>query len=502
MAPDEGDSPTPAAENVTPAEGSEPAAEAEPDQPEAIRPAADSEPDQPDDAEPSAEADPPDEATPVAEAEPEPVDGAEPDPADGVEPVAEAVPAPVDGAEPVAEAEPEPVDGAEAVAEAEPEPVDAAEAVAEAVPELVEGAEAGPGPVDGAKPVAETAADPDPTGETAVVFAAVEPVWAIDAVDLVKTYRGRRRADPRVQAVRGITLRVRAGTIFGLLGPNGAGKSTTVRMLATLTRPDAGSATVAGHDLLRHPWEVRRSIGIVPQRSGADPDATGRENLLLQGRLYGLGGAELARRADELLDRFGLADAAGRLARTYSGGMLRRLDVAIGLVSRPAVLFLDEPTTGLDPEARAVMWAEIEALTADGLSILLTTHYLEEADRLASQVAIIENGQVVVEGTPDELKSELHGDAVELELTATPDARQVEALRIRLATLPGVGEVTFTGRAVRARVDGGAAILPALFAAVDGAGLATAAATVARPSLDDVYLRHVGHRFGRQEEVA
>ncbi|WP_438270035.1 ATP-binding cassette domain-containing protein [Pseudofrankia inefficax] len=335
-----------------------------------------------------------------------------------------------------------------------------------------------------------------------MVFAAVEPVWAIDAVDLVKTYRGRRRADPPVQAVRGITLRVRAGTIFGLLGPNGAGKSTTVRMLATLTRPDAGSATVAGHDLLRHPWEVRRSIGIVPQRSGADPDATGRENLLLQGRLYGLGGAELARRADELLDRFGLADAAGRLARTYSGGMLRRLDVAIGLVSRPAVLFLDEPTTGLDPEARAVMWAEIEALTADGLSILLTTHYLEEADRLASRVAIIENGQVVVEGTPDELKSELHGDAVELELTATPDARQVEALRIRLAALPGVGEVTFTGRAVRARVDGGAAILPALFAAVDGAGLATAAATVARPSLDDVYLRHVGHRFGRQEEVA
>jgi ABC-2 type transport system ATP-binding protein len=490
-APDEGDSPPPAAENVTPAEGGEPAAEAEPDQPEAVKPAADSEPDQPDDAEPSAEADPPDEATPVAEAVPDPVDGAEP--------VAEAVPDPADGVEPVVEAVPAPVDGAEPVAEAVPDPADGAEAVAQAVPEL---AEAGPGPVDGAKPVVETAADPDPTGETAVVFAAVEPVWAIDAVDLVKTYRGRRRADPRVQAVRGITLRVRAGTIFGLLGPNGAGKSTTVRMLATLTRPDAGSATVAGHDLLRHPWEVRRSIGIVPQRSGADPDATGRENLLLQGRLYGLGGAELARRADELLDRFGLADAAGRLARTYSGGMLRRLDVAIGLVSRPAVLFLDEPTTGLDPEARAVMWAEIEALTADGLSILLTTHYLEEADRLASQVAIIENGQVVVEGTPDELKSELRGDAVELELTATPDARQVEALRVRLAVLPGVGEVTFTGRAVRARVDGGAAILPALFAAVDGAGLATAAATVARPSLDDVYLRHVGHRFGRQEEVA
>ncbi|WP_349305943.1 ATP-binding cassette domain-containing protein [Pseudofrankia sp. DC12] len=334
------------------------------------------------------------------------------------------------------------------------------------------------------------------------MLAEAEPVWAIDAKDLVKTYRGRRRADPPVQAVRGITLRVRAGTIFGLLGPNGAGKSTTVRMLATLTRPDAGSATVAGHDLLRAPWEVRRLIGIVPQRSGADPDATGSENLLLQGRLYGLGGDGLARRAGELLDQFGLADAANRLARTYSGGMLRRLDVAIGLVARPAVLFLDEPTTGLDPEARAVMWAEIESLAADGLSILLTTHYLEEADRLAAQVAIIENGLVVVQGTPDELKSELHGDAVNLELAATPDAAQADTLRARLAALPGVGEVTLTGRAVRARVDGGAAVLPAVLAAVDGAGLVSAAASVARPSLDDVYLRHVGHRFGRQEEVA
>jgi ABC-2 type transport system ATP-binding protein len=362
---------------------------------------------------------------------------------------------------------------------------------------------AGVKPVVGAEPIVgpELVVGVEPAAADSVLPTA-EASWAIDATDLVKSYRGRRRADPPVRAVRGVSLRVGTGTIFGLLGPNGAGKSTTVRMLATLTRPDSGSATVAGHDLLRSPWEVRRSIGIVPQRSGADPDATGRENLLLQGRLYGLGGAALDRRADELLDRFGLAEAASRLARTYSGGMLRRLDVAIGLVARPAVLFLDEPTTGLDPQARAVMWAEIEALTADGLSILLTTHYLEEADRLASRVAIIENGEVVVEGTPDELKSELHGDAVDLELTTTPDAGQAEALRGRLAALAGVGEVTLTGRAVRARVDGGAGILPALFAAVDGVGLATAAATVARPSLDDVYLRHVGHRFGRQEEVA
>ena len=331
--------------------------------------------------------------------------------------------------------------------------------------------------------------------------AAVEPVWAIEARELVKSYRGRRRGNPPVHAVRGISLRVPAGTIFGLLGPNGAGKTTTVRMLATLARPEGGSATVAGHDLLRRPWDVRRSIAIVPQRSGADPDATGRENLLLQGRLYGLSGMGLARRADELLERFALGDAAGRLARTYSGGMLRRLDVAIGLVARPAVLFLDEPTTGLDPEARAVMWSEIEALTADGLSILLTTHYLEEADRLAARVAIVENGQVVVEGTPEELKSELRDDTVDLELAETPDASQAEVLRGRLAALPGVGEVTLDGRSVRARVATGAAALPAVFAAVDAAGLATATASVARPSFDDVYLRHVGRRFGRHEEL-
>ncbi|WP_007516841.1 MULTISPECIES: ATP-binding cassette domain-containing protein [Pseudofrankia] len=335
-----------------------------------------------------------------------------------------------------------------------------------------------------------------------LVAGGAEPVWAIDARDLVKTYRGRRRGDPRIEAVRGVSLRVPAGTIFGLLGPNGAGKSTMVRMLATLSRPDSGSAVVAGHDLLRSPWEVRRAIGIVSQKTSADLDATGRENLLLQGRLYGLGGAQLARRAGDLLERFDLTGAADRLARTYSGGMLRRLDVAIGLVQRPAVLFLDEPTTGLDPHARAVMWDEIATLIADGLSILLTTHYLEEADRLATRVAIVDSGRVVVEGTPNELKSELRGDAVDVDLAAEPTAPQAADLHARLAALPGVVEVVFDGRAVRTRVNEGAAKLPAIFAAVDGAGLSVMAATVARPSLDDVYLRHVGHRLGQSEEVA
>jgi ABC-2 type transport system ATP-binding protein len=462
---------------------------------------------------------------------------AEPEPA--TDPPASRPPAAVEPGEPAS-----PVEQAASLTASEPPEAEPAEAVAVVEPTTAEPSTAEPpeaGPADAVAVVEPAAAEPStaelasepPAAEPAAAVAAVEPtdtrldaepgnaaggselaraavagpvtsepVWAIDARDLVKSYRGRRRGDPPVPAVRGVSLRVAAGTIFGLIGPNGAGKSTTIRMLATLARPDGGTATVAGHDLLRRPWDVRRAIAIVPQRSGADPDATGRENLLLQGRLYGLGGAVLARRADDLLDRFALTDAADRLARTYSGGMLRRLDVAIGLVARPDVLFLDEPTTGLDPESRAVMWAEIEALTADGLSILLTTHYLEEADRLAARVAIIENGAVVIEGTPDELKSELHGDAIDLELAKVPDAAQAGALRGRLAALPGAGEVTLDGRAVRARMSGGAGALPAVLAAVAGAGLAATSASVARPSLDDVYLRHVGRRFGPREEVA
>lgn len=218
---------------------------------------------------------------------------------------------------------------------------------------------------------------------------------AVQARQLVKTYPGD------VAALSGLDITVEPGTVFGLLGPNGAGKSTTVKILTTLARPDSGTATVAGHDVLRHPDRVRRAIGVVAQKSGADPVATGRENLQLQGRLYGLRGADLNRRVTELLDRFRLSDAAGRQVKGYSGGMQRRLDVALGLVHRPEVLFLDEPTTGLDPEARTAMWDEITRLAGDeGLSILLTTHYLEEADRLAERIAVVDRGHVVVEGTP------------------------------------------------------------------------------------------------------
>jgi ABC-2 type transport system ATP-binding protein len=222
---------------------------------------------------------------------------------------------------------------------------------------------------------------------------------AIEADRLVKTYPGN------VRALDGLTFTVAAGTVFGLLGPNGAGKSTTVKILTTLARPDAGTARVAGHDVAGDPDAVRRRIGVVAQRSGTDPEATGRENLVLQGRLFGIATGEVRERADALLERFGIAGAADRPVRTWSGGMVRRLDVAMGLVNRPSVLFLDEPTTGLDPEIREAMWAELTRLsTEERLTILLTTHYLEEADRLADRLAIVDAGRVIAEGTPEQLK--------------------------------------------------------------------------------------------------
>jgi ABC-2 type transport system ATP-binding protein len=256
---------------------------------------------------------------------------------------------------------------------------------------------------------------------------------AIEATELVKTY------PPDVRALDGLSLSVRSGTIFGLLGPNGAGKSTTVRVLTTLSRPDSGGARVAGVDVLADPVGVRRAIGVVGQKHGSDPEATARENLVLQGEFHGITGRELRARVQGLLERFGLADAAARQAKTYSGGMLRRLDVAMGLLHRPTVLFLDEPTTGLDPEARAEMWKEIERLAGDEeMTILLTTHYLEEADRLASQLAIVDAGRVVAQGTPEQLKRELRD---ELEDPSLDDVYLHHTGRVRQATGEQLKEV-------------------------------------------------------------
>jgi ABC-2 type transport system ATP-binding protein len=316
--------------------------------------------------------------------------------------------------------------------------------------------------------------------------------YQIEAHDLVKTY-------PKgVRALDGLSFAVPAGTVFGLLGPNGAGKSTTVKILTTLAQADSGTATVAGLDVRARAAQVRHAIGVVAQRSGADPMATGRENLLLTGRIQGLRGRALAARADELLGRFDLAGAAGRLVRTYSGGMQRRLDVVLGLINRPQVLFLDEPTAGLDPESRTAMWDEIGRLAADdGLTILLTTHYLEEADRLASRLVIVDRGRIVAEGTPDELKGQLHGDAVHIDLADHTERGRLLAV---LEGVPAVREIRMDGNHVSARADEGAAALPAVLAALDDAGVPVRAATVARPSLDDVYLRHAGRRFADADQ--
>jgi ABC-2 type transport system ATP-binding protein len=318
---------------------------------------------------------------------------------------------------------------------------------------------------------------------------------AIEAKDLVKTYPGD------VKALQGVSLRVEPGTVFGLVGPNGAGKSTTVKILTTLSRPDAGEARVAGLDVVRQPGKVRRVIGAVAQKSGVDLAATGVENLVLQGRVYGMSGREAKRRAAELVERLGLTEAAHRVVKTYSGGMQRKLDVAIGLVHKPQVLFLDEPTTGLDPEARADMWDEISRLTQlEGLTILLTTHYLEEADRLARRLAIIDHGKVVAEGEPEHLKGELRGDAIHVELVEQPVDGQLQGAVERV---DGVRDIAVDGRSVRARADSGATAVPAVLAALEAEGVAVASVTVSRPSLDDVYLRYAGRAFkdaDRQED--
>jgi len=324
----------------------------------------------------------------------------------------------------------------------------------------------------------------------------------IDVVDLVKTYPGQ------VHAVRGLSFSVEPGTIFGLLGPNGAGKSTTVRILATLSAPTAGRAEVAGFDVAMHPQEVRRRIGYVAQGSAVDLHATARENLHLQGRLYGMRGVELTRRVDELLELFQLAGAANRLARTFSGGMKRRLDLAMGLVHRPRVLFLDEPTTGLDPESRAALWHEVDRLARETeLTILLTTHYLDEADRLAGRIAIVDEGRIVAEGTPDELKRTLRGDRVSVELVAFSELQTgVEVLR----GVQGVDEVAIEGRTLHTQVPQGGRAVPVILQALDRAGVAVAQVSVSRPSLDDVYLSLTGKSMvskdpaegGRKLEVA
>jgi ABC-2 type transport system ATP-binding protein len=316
---------------------------------------------------------------------------------------------------------------------------------------------------------------------------------AIKARDLVKTYGGK------VRALDGLSFTVEAGAVFALLGPNGAGKSTTIKILNTLSRPDSGSALVAGFDVLKEPERVRRAIGCVAQKSGVDPEATGRENLTLQGRIHGLRGQTLKSHVDELLNRFRLTEAADLVARTYSGGMQRKLDIAMGLVHRPRVLFLDEPTTGLDPEARAGLWDDISRLAnEDGITVLLTTHYLEEADQLARRLAIVDRGKLVVEGTPDQLKGELLGDAIHIEFAS---AEAESNVRGALNLLDGLSEIVVDGHSLHARAAQGATAVPGMLAALESNGLKVASVKVARPSLDDVYLHYTGRIFSEADHA-
>jgi ABC-2 type transport system ATP-binding protein len=328
-----------------------------------------------------------------------------------------------------------------------------------------------------------------------------EAAGVIVAQDLRKTYgAGRRRPkEGQVRALDGLSFSVAAGTVQALLGPNGAGKTTTVRILTTLSRPDHGRATVAGIDVLAQPGRVRSVIGAVSQHSGAVGLLTGKENLLMQGRMHGMRPTELRSRVTDLLDLFGLAEAANRQARTYSGGMRRRLDIAAVLVHRPAVLFLDEPTTGLDPEGRADLWAVLTGLAVDGTTILVTTHYLEEADQYAAKIAIVDRGRIVAEGTSDELKAGLQGDSVLVELDGADRAAQAEKV---LGGVPQVAAVSVDGNVVRARVADGPRALPTVIGELETGSLPVRSVTVSRPSLDDVYLHHSGRSFRQAERVA
>jgi ABC-2 type transport system ATP-binding protein len=297
------------------------------------------------------------------------------------------------------------------------------------------------------------------------------------------------------EAVRGITFEIEEGEAFGLLGPNGAGKTTTMRMLGTLLTPTSGRATVAGHDVVREAAAVRRAIGFAMQEAGLARYATGREHLLMMGRLYGLSRAGARVRADELLTLFALEDAADRQVRTYSGGMRRRIDLACGLVHKPRLLFLDEPTTGVDPTSRAALWDELRRLQGEGVSLFLTTHYLEEADRLCDRLAIVDRGVIVARGTPDELKAEVGADVV----TVGVAEGQAEPAAATLAALGSV-RIAGAGRSVALELGDGAAAVAGIVERLRGAGIVPATITVARPTLDDVFLRYTGATIEEKDQ--
>jgi ABC-2 type transport system ATP-binding protein len=306
---------------------------------------------------------------------------------------------------------------------------------------------------------------------------------------LRKSFHTRhRRQTTTVEAVRGIDLSVAEGEIFGFLGPNGAGKTTTLRMLATLIAPDDGEATVADANLRTESGEVRRRVGYVAQGGGTWDEVSGREELVLQARMYGIGKAEAERRAATAIDAFQLGDFADRKCKTYSGGQRRRVDVALGVIHSPRVVFLDEPTAGLDPQSRARMWDEVRRLRAEGMTVFLTTHYLEEADALCDRIAIIDFGEIVTEGTPGELKREIAGDVVTVGLNGSaPRAAELLTGQSYVRSL----EVRDEG-GLRLYVDAGESAIPQILRALDASGIELGTIELHRPSLDDVFLTKTG----------
>jgi ABC-2 type transport system ATP-binding protein len=310
---------------------------------------------------------------------------------------------------------------------------------------------------------------------------------AITAEGLVKIYRSGKS---EVRALDGLDLTVAEGTVLGLLGPNGAGKTTTVRILATLLRPDAGRATVAGFDVIRQAQQLRSVIGLSGQYAAVDEYLTGRENLIMFGRLYGLPVGESKRRTLELLEQFGLNDAANRPVKTYSGGMRRRLDLASALIGRPRLLFLDEPTTGLDPRSRLGMWDVIRGLVREGTTLLLTTQYLEEADELADAIAVVDRGRIIAKGTADELKANVGGERIEVVLRHREDIGSVTGELHRLGESDYV--VDEDARRVTVPTNGGVAQLIQIGRTLDDAGIAVDDIGLRRPTLDEVFLTLTG----------
>jgi len=315
---------------------------------------------------------------------------------------------------------------------------------------------------------------------------------AIEAEGLVKYYG-------KTQALSGLDLTVPVGTVYGLLGPNGAGKTTAVRVLATLLKPDAGRARVLGQDVLAQAAAVRRTIGLTGQYAALDEYLTGRSNLIMIGQLSRLTARAARRRADELLERFGLTDAAGRAVKTYSGGMRRRLDLAASLIGHPAVLFLDEPTTGLDPSGRALMWVIVRELVADGTTLLLTTQYLDEADQLASRIAVIDGGRVIAEGTPADLKSSVGGQRILL--TLADEADNIAAARVLQRFSTRSISPNGRGRLMEIPVTAADGLATEVLRALDAAGVAVSDISVRSASLDDVFLTLTGHAAEIREEA-